>query len=358
MLLTNSLLNQLSSVFRFQIVLLSCLFLTTTAVNAQDQTENAAALQELIANIEQHETLYSALKLNLTEEYETFPKHTNPEKQIHSETKYSILLQGRNFRRQENSQGRYQIEYRSVPKTPMKSSHKRTSDSIEVYNGITHRGLWNSAAPSPVVEEEPEYERRGQISDEIPSLSNLVRPHMFLLDGGWSKVPLSTYLKGTNAILAYPNPGHFDEKIVIEVEILGQEEFQGLTCTKIRTETSHLNGTRYAGCELWLAQDRNLIPVRKVSYTYRWSKTIPVAESIVDEWQEVSPGAWFPRKAHTDRYDSLKIKREGQQQLSWRKAYKVESIELNPTIPKEAFSKLDFPPETSVRVYRDGKLIE
>ncbi|WP_417387013.1 hypothetical protein [Gimesia sp.] len=355
MQLTNRLTYQLSFVFQLMLVLQALLSLNVTAVNAQ---ENTSALDTLIQEIEQNETLYTSLNLDLKVMYETFPKHTDPDKQIVNETKYAVLLQGRKFRRQRSSQGRYQIAYKSVPRTPMKNSHRRISNSIEVYDGMTHRGLWNSASPSPIIEEEPEYDRRGEISDEIPSLSSLVRPHMFLLDGGWPKAPLSTYLKGTSAIRAYPNPGHFDEKLVIEVQVIGEEEFQGLNCTKIRCETTHLNGTRYSGSELWLAHDRNLIPLRKVSYTYRWSKTIPVAESIVDEWQEVSPGAWFPKKAHTDRYDSLTIKRDARQQLSWRKTYEVKDIDLNPHIPKDAFTKLDFPPETKVTVYRNGKRIE
>ena len=322
------------------------------------KTEQSDAIQNLIREIERNEKLYANLKITFTSDYEKLPKPVDLNKQIQSKTQTSIDLQGQKYRIQTQATGRFELAFRSLPKKPVNHSISGTHERVETFDGNTHRGIWKSNKTSIVKGGPQRITSDGQISDEPTSLTNLVRPHMFLLDGGCPKVPLSTYLKGTKAVLAHPNPSYVSKNSVTDVKILGDAKFQGLRCTKIQIETTLGNGNIHSKWELWLTRDRNLIPVRKFAYTYRWSKELPIAESTVDEWQEVRPGVWFPRKAHTDRYDSRIAKREGKQKLSWKKHHDVKSIVLDPQIKPEVFTKLDFPPGTSVSIVKDGKRIQ
>ncbi len=332
----------------------------------QSEPENSApgkrqleTLQDLIREIERNETFYKDQIINLTSVYEEFPKAADPDLQIRKKRIFSLILQGQKFRLEENSKGRLNIMYlgkRPKPKDLPRSRFSE-SESIQVFDGTTHRSLWKQPSNAPDKEEQKRILSCGQISDEYPSLTNYARPHMYLLSSGSPKVPLSTYLKGMQAVLAHPNPSYVSPGSTIEIHILKDSEFQELKCKRILIDTILSNGTRHNGWELWLARDRNLLPVRNLSYTYRWSKEMPVAESTVDEWREVHPGVWFPIKFHTDRYSSIVMKREGKQQLSWRRQEHVTSVELDPRkLPEATFTELEFPQGIQVFVEQNGEV--
>jgi hypothetical protein len=176
---------------------------------------------------------------------------------------------------------------------------------------------------------------------------------MLLLESGCPEVPLSTYLKGHAAVRAHPNPGYFPENNRVVVRDLGSADFAGLHCRRVLIDSCS-GDVPHNGWELWLAAKRNFIPVRNVSYTYRWSKVVPVADSAVDEWQEFRPGVWFPKKAHTDRYDSFVVSNKGEKKLSWRMDYEVRSVTLDPETTPATFTELEFPPGTKVQVIENG----
>lgn len=314
-------------------------------------------LKDLIREVQSNEKLYSNLKLTMTSVYEKFPKHVDVNKQIQSDSDISIELRGQNFYKHKKTKGRFEVVFGSLPKKPVNSSTSGTTETIDVFDGKTHRSLWKSDTTPVVIGEPQRITSGGLISDEPPSLTNFARPHMFLLDGGSPKVPLSIYLKGTKAVSEYPNPSYFNRKSIISVHILGDVEFKGLRCIKISINTTLANGILYSGWELWLAKDRNLIPARKFSYTYRWSKEMPIAESAVDEWKELRPGVWFPIKAHTDRFHSQTVKREGRLKLSWWKRYHVNNVLLDPPqMVQDVFTKLKFPEGTPITVVTQGEV--
>ena len=332
----------------------------------QSKTENSTprkkqieTLQDLIREVERNEALYTKQKLNITSVYEEFPKAPDPNLQIRKQRIYSLTLQGPNFRLEEKSKGRSRVGYfGGLPKKTqnLPSSRYSESESLQVFDGSTHRSLSKHISNEQEKTEQKQIQDRGQISDEYPSLTNFARPHMYLLSNGCPKVPLSTYLKGMQAVLSHPNPSYVAPGSTIKVQLLEDSEFKGLKCKRILVDTILSNGTRHNGWELWLALDRNLLPVRNFSYTYRWSKEIPIAESIVDQWREVHPGIWFPIKIHTDRYNSFIVKREGKQTLSWRRQEHVTSVELDPqNLAEPTFTQLDFPKGISIYIEKDGQ---
>ncbi|MCH9653224.1 MAG: hypothetical protein K0U86_15370 [Planctomycetes bacterium] len=328
---------------------------------AAEETSKAAvsqndAVQDLIQEVKKNEKLYSDLGLWLTCVYEKFPKPSDVNKQIQTESLISIDLQEKKFRFESITKGRRIISFFLPPKKLTSHEVTGTSEVIAVFDGHTHYRLWLSNYKPDEVGQRPGMRRSGEISDKTPSISSFARPHMFLSASEKSHVPLSTYLEGAKAITAYPGSDADLRKMYFEKQILGTEKFQGLQCIKVKMELVGSNGKPSSRHEIWLAKERNLIPVRRLDYKYRWSKEIPVSESIVDEWKELRPGVWFPMKAHTNRYNFLSKKPIEKRELMWRRQYAVKSITLNP--PQRApdvFNKLEFPKGMPLRVIKNGK---
>lgn len=315
----------------------------------------AEILPRLIRSVEENERLYENLQLEMTIDTElannvkklandakvSNPKLDQFQTHIKNQSLISITLQGRQFHRHQKNTSLTRLEH-------------GTSEIIDVFDGNTHRHFWKHAAIKVKTGEQAYSDSGGQISDQPPVLRNMARPHMFLLESGCPQIPLSIYLGGQESVLKYPYPTDSEKSLVTKVRYLGVEVFQGFRCHKVLIDTVLDNGTPHNGWELWLTQNRNLIPVRNLGYTYRWSKTIPVADTIVDEWKEIRRGVWIPQKWHTDRYDSFTVKRKGKQKLTWRRSYQIKSVSLEPKTALATFTKLDFPLETKVNVIKNG----
>ena len=122
-------------------------------------------------------------------------------------------------------------------------------------------------------------------------------------------------------------------------------------------ETLDQDGRARTRREFWLAEDRNLIPVRILSFHDRDSDFLPTSEAVVEDWLQVQPGVWYPRKASVKRYNSILLRREDKQVLAWRMDFDVQSVELNPEAEALQFTQFDFPPGTSVSEWKDGKQV-
>jgi len=369
---------------RFAVILLAFFFLPVSDGSAQEKTKIAspasggktkisAALQVLIQEIEQNEALYKNLQVNMTcseVDQANLTLYDGP-KPIQRQSKISITVQGEMFRNRNQTKGRF-ISYHSlglywlqdgyrptdskkiVDDPPQIQVDSGTQENTDVFNGTTFRSFWKDIYAAKGKDEQPRIQKKGLISDQTTGLINLARPHMLLLELGGPRVPLSIFLKGTEAVSAFT--GNSKSKSTTRVQIRGTEKIQGLECTTVRLETFDSTGKPRVRRDLWLARDRNLIPIRSLSFTYHISTELPNTESLVEAWYEVRPGVWFPRKTHTERYNSIILKREGRQQSSWRKEYIIESVELDPQLPDDNFTKLDFEAGTRVNVFQGNKM--
>jgi hypothetical protein len=178
--------------------------------------------------------------------------------------------------------------------------------------------------------------------------SQFVRPHMLLLRSTRVGVPLSTYLQGYAAIREVQGK-QWNADSSSEVSYLGTAEFQSLHCHRVAL-TEYVQGESEPNNrrELWLAEERNYLPVRLLSWTFRHSKETPILDGSVDELREVKPGIWFPILTHVSRYDSGMLKREGAQRLQWKEEYVVKDVSLDPDYDMAFFRELTLPERTAV----------
>ena len=346
-------------------------FMLLSARGEPQKTVLSEELQSLIREIEKNEALYETLKLNLTvsnsEEGIRFDSDGPESKPVQSESQISLVAQGLKFRQEIQMKGRFIVLVSGFGSGEVRRNignanytEVGTKELIFVSDGVTSRFFGAGDVVAEKQGKQPQKSNTGGISNSPLRLPNLARPHMFVLRYGGAQVPLSTYLKGIKAIGESRGtpPPNLREGTAFKVQILGTEEWQGLECTKLMIEIVNPDGTPRSRRELWLARDRNLIPVKDLFYIYRYSKEIPIAEAIIDEWQEVHPGVWFPLLAHSNRFNTFLVEHEGRQKRIRHARYDFHSVQLDPKIPSNEFTSLKLPPGTKVNIWEDGKIIK
>lgn len=173
-------------------------------------------------------------------------------------------------------------------------------------------------------------------------------------------VPLSTYLQGEKALAAYGRNVWTAHSRRIEVEYLGEEEWDGHPCRKLRSRhITKSSGNVQLSYILWLASDRNDIPIRVVVYSHNLSEDLPYSEGVVESFKEVAPGVWFPLAGKITVCDNRVLQREKRQSPAWEQRYTVKKISLDPKFPLEFFRDLEIPDGTTVyHVDAAGNTIE
>jgi hypothetical protein len=170
-------------------------------------------------------------------------------------------------------------------------------------------------------------------------------------------LPFSVYLSGHKAVRAHADVPWIKNR-TMRVKYQGEEEQSGLKCHKIVVEILDRNsGEPTSKGEYWLAEERNYLPIKKLSYYCFYSKTIPVFEAVVNDFVEISPGVWFPSDVEMIRFNQFTIGRDELQVLQWRERHKVESAKLDPKYERKFFTSVDFPEGTQMKEVVEGKIV-
>lgn len=142
-----------------------------------------------------------------------------------------------------------------------------------------------------------------------------VRLHMLLLRDSRGIIPLSVFLLGGEGIRAYPYARELlSEALDVHVEYKGQENIGEFPCHKIwATYINKVTGRQINRFVLWLAADRNYMPVRSEIYVLNRSPSLPQVIGEVTEWTQLKPGIWCPMAAINRNFDGIILKREGKQ---------------------------------------------
>jgi hypothetical protein len=218
--------------------------------------------------------------------------------------------------------------------------------SVRVFNGTQTRVLYRRL---------PDWPDFAELFHGRSDDPNTVRPHMLLIRTMHYGFPLSIYMQGDEAVYAYPD-NRLTEGLKVHCECRGPADFEGHACQKIWITTSLSSGQPHDRWVLWLAEDRNYIPIHVESYTFRWSKDLPVSEANATDWKELQPGVWFPMKAVHVRYDSGDIQ-SGKKMVTWHETYKVDQVSLAADYDDNYFKDVEFPVGTEVAEVRDRKVI-
>lgn len=170
------------------------------------------------------------------------------------------------------------------------------------------------------------------------------RPHTALQTMGRDDRPLSEILSSEWA--------DSRNKYRHKVEYWGEDVVDGLTCEKLRVGLPHGDQTDpHVFFFLWLAKERNYLPVRREWYDLGWSTRLPGEMATVSEWREIVPGRWFPIQVIVLKYHNFHAEGlcEGRLIVQWRQDRRIENVSLNPDVPDDFF-ELSMPAGTTVNV--------
>jgi hypothetical protein len=148
-----------------------------------------------------------------------------------------------------------------------------------------------------------------------------------------------------------PNPTHI---VVEEVKL---DKLDGLACLKLSCKTTidHPTGGPYSAfLTLWLAKDRNYLPIRLTLVHPANHPTLPSISSTASDLREISPGVWFPFRVGVDVFSRDELK-EGKAVRRLEYALKFKKVAYKPKYEADFFTDLPFPKGTTVRVMADKR---
>jgi hypothetical protein len=140
------------------------------------------------------------------------------------------------------------------------------------------------------------------------------------------------------------NAEYWDEinKYRFLVEYVGEDTVNDLQCAKLRLGS--LQGDekepKHQFFFVWLARERNYLPIRCEWVELRRSDHIPTGVSQVADLREVAPGLSFPYHVVETAYQTTGFDGTGSGQvlINWRRERVVDDLNLDPDVADELFS--------------------
>jgi hypothetical protein len=126
----------------------------------------------------------------------------------------------------------------------------------------------------------------------------------------------------------------------------GHETIAGLDCVRLRFDLldpnlrDPLRMTRI----LWLAVDRNYLPVRNEVYRDdSFGKFHATTISTIDEWKEIAPGIWAPLSATEQTWDAPALFEDKKEIVANTIKHRLVKSDLNPHYDDSFFQQMDIP---------------
>jgi len=185
--------------------------------------------------------------------------------------------------------------------------------------------------------------------------TGLFRPHTALLSRAAVHFPLSLWLIGGDQLSKHKLAGPY-AKAVQSASLVGEETIDGLRCSHILCETSWSQGRAMTVRHLWLAQDRNYLPVKTVAYSHRLSKSVPVETGHSSDFREIAPGIWLPFRVKVEVADEPKLARDNLYVTGNSEELTLVHAKLDPALDQEYFERVEIPEGTYVYDVHDGKI--
>lgn len=194
------------------------------------------------------------------------------------------------------------------------------------------------------------------------SRANLFSPHTAFLYWNRAEVPLWVYLSGGKVLKNHPAAGFLYKRYYTSVrtELVGEETVDKLECWKVKVET------RAPGQEehrpfvrlVWLAKDRDLLPIRSEHFLQPPDDKFPIEVDRMTVFERIPEGFWIPKEWVVATYDEFALKEDAQANMESELYYRVTFFDPNPHYDRAFFSNIDMSSATRVTRVRDGKIIE
>jgi hypothetical protein len=287
-------------------------------------------LERLIENVRANEALYHKIEASTTESYELLDPDAKHEGLVKTHSKSTrTVLQGS------------LLYFRKDQTYQLADGTTRPHNCRMGYDG--------------------EYTRR--VEEKLANLIHgpsthcqLFRPHAWLFSSARVCFPLSVWLTGGKELQNHPNAGNYRDGWVQSAVYENEEEVEGLHTVKLRAETRGQTGKLITVRYVWLATDRNYLPVKSEARNVRWSDTLPVEVDRATDFREIAPGVWLPFHRATVIYSEMKLS-EGKMVLGNKTDVTLTMVNLEPNYDMSLFRDIPFPDGAHVYEYKDGKMI-
>jgi hypothetical protein len=182
-----------------------------------------------------------------------------------------------------------------------------------------------------------------------------VNPFTILLRRQRLTFPLHVWIGGEAEISkqkSYLSRYHY------RVESSGKDVVDGLPCLKVRIEWrgEQTPPGKEARGELWLAPDRNYIPVKWELYDLAISSDHPMDSSHSEDFRELAPGVWYPFRSTILQYDQYAYAEDRKLVLVSSEEYTAEKVELDPHYDLGLFRDIPIPNGMVVYEIHDGQV--
>lgn len=132
----------------------------------------------------------------------------------------------------------------------------------------------------------------------------------------------------------------------------------GLFCHRIRREIMPNNDGKVTNTyRMWLARDRNLIPIRSGFVPpSRRSDKLPTGICAVTKLEELEPGIWMPISWKYTAYNGSEKMGLSEDRMieNWRRDFQVDSARLNPEVDPKLFETVIVPQGTKYSISDDN----
>lgn len=148
-----------------------------------------------------------------------------------------------------------------------------------------------------------------------------------------------------------------DESSPLSAVYEGKETIDTFDCHRVRIDVFSPNRPKpYIVAYLWLAEERNYLPVRYEFYESKRSEALPTSIGEVLEFKEISPGVWCPTRLKMLVCNRLARSGlcENRLIVSYRHDYKVTRVKLDPVVDPKLFEQITVPAGTNVTVYDEN----
>ena len=157
---------------------------------------------------------------------------------------------------------------------------------------------------------------------------------------------LSRYLSIGEGIKVNHGYEHSNIKVVHEKD----EMIDGLDCIKLGIYLWFVGTTIDDGqvSYIWLARERNLIPVKYTMYFPKVRRIHPTLIGYSSDFREIAPGVWFPHRYEINTYDNEYMTEDNKIVKGNNLLTTIVKAELDPDYPRSFFQNIPIPDGTMV----------
>ena len=198
----------------------------------------------------------------------------------------------------------------------------RAGDVLQAYDGAATRVV------SQIGDEQRIRVYQERMADRLT-----LTPHTFLFADLLRFTSLSEDLARTTTEEGEPVEWRFER----------EETVNGLACVRLRCDAlTPLDRDVMWSVVVWLATERNYLPVKREGYRSSFSARCPVERGVVEELREIAPGTWFPMRVRATAYDEQSLSTP-KAQIRSESQLTVEKVELDPAYDVDFFRNIPFP---------------